>query len=98
AAVGVQRDDDALPVIARKRMLRHGADDVSVDIARQTHLERDLACDNLLEEGGILREPRPVADALRAELVDRLIDGLRPIPFACVTGARHPVSSRVLEG
>src|SRR5919204_3472950 len=72
--IGIQRDHDALLVVARKWMLADTGHHMRVHVARQAHLQRDLARDDLLEERRILAEPRTVTDALRPDVVDGLPD------------------------
>ena len=96
-AVGVERHDDALLEIAPKWMVRHRRNDVCMHVARQAHLERNLAGDDFLEQRRIFREPRAVPNPLRTYLVERLVNRMRSVTFTRVTRARHPVRGGVLE-
>ena len=70
---------------------------VRVQVAGETHLERDAALHDIIEQGGILTQPGAVADTLRAALVQRLMNRVRPVPFPSMAGAGHPVRRGVLE-
>src|SRR5216683_5470027 len=79
-------------------MVRHRGDGVRMQVARETHLQRNLALDHLGQQGRILIQARSVADALRLADVKRLVYGARAISLPRVAGARHAVAARVLEG
>src|SRR2546427_3721822 len=70
---------------------------MGVHVGGETHLERDLPLDHVFEQRGVFPQSSTVADPLGAALMERLVDGLRAIPFPGVAGARHAVLRRVLE-
>src|SRR2546425_12780649 len=72
-------------------MLGDGADGVGVQVAGKAHLEGDVARDDVREQGGVLTQPRAVADAPGAAVVQRLMDRVRPVSLAGMAGARRPV-------
>src|SRR5207247_9021861 len=69
---------------------------MGVHVRGEAHLERDLPLDDVLEQRGVFPESSTVADPLGAALMERLVDGLRAIPFPGVAGARHAVLGLVL--
>src|SRR5438874_10541374 len=78
-------------------MPRHRGYDVRMYVAREAHLERNLAGDDFFEQRRIFREPGPMPDALGADLVQGLMNRLRPVAFAGMARTSHALRGRVLE-
>src|SRR5437667_318931 len=70
---------------------------MGVHVRGETHLERDLPLEDVLEQRGVFPQSSTVADPLGAALMERLVDRIRAVPLTGVTGARHAVLRRVLE-
>src|SRR3989475_11760957 len=79
--VGIECHDDTALEIPLEGVLRDRGHGVGVEVAAETHLERDGALDHVVEQRRILAQPRAMTDALGAAGVQRLVYLGRPVPF-----------------